>query len=186
MSTTAVETTAGQRVPAGTWRVDPIHSTAVFEVEHLGFSVFRGGFEQFDAVLLSESDGSAVLEGAAEVASLTIDEEALRNHLLSPDFFDAARHPKVGFRADGLSADGDVVTVAGELEIGGHRHTVEARGQLRGPITDLVGGTRVGLGLETVVNRNDYELGGPMELPDGGKVIGDEVKLLVSLELVKD
>lgn len=184
--TTAPDTAQKSAVPAGTWRVDPIHSTASFEVEHLGFSLFRGGFESFDAVLSSDESGSLTLEGSADVSSLTVDEEALRNHLLSPDFFDVARHPQVRYRADGLDADGEVVTVTGELEIAGHSRPIEARGQLRGPIADLAGAQRVSLALEAVIDRHEYELGGPLDLPDGGKIIGDEVKLVVALELVQD
>ncbi len=40
--TTATETTS--LVPTGTWTVDNTHSSANYEVEHGGLSVFRGGF----------------------------------------------------------------------------------------------------------------------------------------------
>ena len=53
MTTTATKT----EIPAGTWSVDPVHSSASFEVEHNGFSLFRTNFRELDAKLTSTDDG---------------------------------------------------------------------------------------------------------------------------------
>ena len=89
--------TVKQQIPAGTYAVDPVHSTISFAVVHNGVATFRSGFGYYEATL---TGGDAPrLEGTVEVASIDIDEEQLKGHLLSPEFFDAERHPRLQLRA---------------------------------------------------------------------------------------
>ena len=180
MTTTATKT----EVPAGTWSVDPVHSSASFEVEHNGFSLFRTSFKELDA-RFSAGDHTR-LEGSVAVESIDVTQPDLRAHLLSPEFFDSARHPNIEFASDELTVDGEAVTLRGELTIAGKARPVEANGAIRGPLTDPMGGERVALSLRARVNRHDYGIGWNMDLPNGKKVLGDEVTLVVELELVKD
>jgi len=171
-------------VPTGTWKLDPVHSTASFEVEHNGFSLFRTSFRELDATLTAE-DG-AHLEGRVAVESIDVTQPDFRAHLLSPEFFDVARHPHIEFSSDDLSAGGEKVVLRGELTIAGKARPVEATGAMRGPLTDAFGGERISLSLEANVDRHEYGIGWNMDLPNGKKVLGDDVKLLVELELVKE
>ena len=54
------------------------------------------------------------------------------------------------------------------------------------PIEDPMGNLHTSLVLETVIDRTEFDLGWQMDLPGGGSVLGNDVKLLVSLELVKE
>lgn len=182
--TTATETTT--QVPAGTYKVDALHSNATFEVEHAGVSIFRGGFKPIDATLVASDDGSLELTGTVSVESIGIDDENLRPHLLSPDFFDAERNPSVDFRSTEISGPADDLRVSGELEMAGAKQTVEARGRLRGPITGPDGKPRISLALETAIDRTDYGMNWQMELPGGEAALANEVKLVVELELGKE
>ena len=103
--TTAIQT-RNQRIPSGTYRIDPVHSSARFEVEHGALSRFRGGFDEVSAELEAGPDGVR-LSGAVAVASVDIDQPDLRGHLLSPEFFDAERHPEIRFGSRELRIDGD-------------------------------------------------------------------------------
>jgi polyisoprenoid-binding protein YceI len=175
MSTTQIVT----EIPAGVWSIDPVHSSATFEVEHAGLSVFRGGFKPIAATLVSGDDDLA-LEGAVAVEAISVDDENLRPHLLSPDFFDAERNPEIRFRSTEISGDADDLTVAGELEMAGVKLPVEAKGRLRGPA-----GGKLALELEAVVDRTAFGMVWQMDLPGGQPALANEVKLLVSLELNK-
>src|SRR5688572_14310063 len=110
---TATETTTS--APAGAWSVDPVHSRVEFEVAHNGLSPYRGSFSDYEVRLEGADDGSIAVEGAAKVESISADGD-LKAHLLSPEFFDAERHPEVKFRSQGveLGEDGEL-TVTGEL-----------------------------------------------------------------------
>src|SRR5439155_15051139 len=91
-----------QSLPTGTWTLDKLHSTVGFAVRHSGVSLFKGGLDDFDAELV---DGT--LRGSADVTSITIQDEALGSHLLSPDFFDASRYPRISFTSTAIRRDGD-------------------------------------------------------------------------------
>ena len=62
------------------------------------FSLFRGGFKPIDATLISGDDG-VELEGTVAVESIGVDDENIRPHLLSPDFFDVGAQPEIEFRS---------------------------------------------------------------------------------------
>jgi polyisoprenoid-binding protein YceI len=164
-----------QAVPAGTWTLDKVHSQVGFAVEHAGVSLFRGGLDDFEATL----EGGA-LSGKAGVASIKVQDENLSGHLLSPDFFDAARFPEISFVSTALRRDRDELTVEGELEIRGVRRSVRLTGTIAGPVGD-----RIGITLETTVDRTDFGMNWNMELPSGGIALENEVRLTADLELVK-
>jgi polyisoprenoid-binding protein YceI len=171
------------QIPEGTWDIDPVHSSANFEVEHAGVSVFRGGFKPIDAKLTA-SDSGFELEGAVDVASISIDDENIRPHLLSPDFFDVERNPRISYRSTEITGDLDDLEVTGELSMAGFSLPVTARGRLRGPV-DLGEVQKLSLSLETTVDRTAFGMNWQMELPSGGQALANDVKLIVELEFNK-
>jgi polyisoprenoid-binding protein YceI len=174
-----------QAIPTGVYKSDPIHSSAGFAVRHMGVGRFRGEFKDFDTELRSD-DGALSLEGKVLVASVAIDDENLNAHLLSPDFFDAERYPEIEFRSTDIrEGDGDEVIVEGDLTIKGTTKRVQAHGELTEVTTDIGGNERVGLELETTVDRTEFGLVWNAPLPRGGFAVSNDVKLVVALELVQ-
>jgi polyisoprenoid-binding protein YceI len=178
--------TQHQQIPTGTWTIDPIHSTVAFEVTHMGVSTFRAGFGDVDAALTATDDGVR-LYGAAKVESIGIDEPQFRGHVLSPEFFDVERFPEIRFEADDIQiGEGGELVVEGDLTIKDTTRRVEARGRIVGPTEGPDGSGRLGITLETVVDRTDYGLGWNMDLPDGKVVLANDVTLTIQLELVQE
>jgi len=171
MTTTLTE----QSIPTGTWTLDKVHSTVGYAVRHSGISLFKGGLTDFDASLF---DG--VLRGSADVASITVQDENLEGHLLSPDFFDAEQFPRVSFQSISIARDGDAVTVEGELELRGAKRPVTLTGTIAGPV-----GEKIGLHLETTIDRTAFGMNWQMELPNGVNALDNEVTLTADLELAK-
>ena len=180
MSATATATTL---LPAGTWKVDPTHSSATFAVKHMAVGTFRGGFENLDAALIVSDDGAATLQGTVRADSISVKDENLRAHLGSPDFFDTERHPELSFRSDSLQPTDDGLLVEGELTIKGNSRPLQAQGSVSGPSVGLDGSQRLGLTLETTVDRTLYGLNWNAPLPKGGFALANDVKLIVELEL---
>ena len=174
-----------QVVPTGTWQADRLHSSVRIEVQHMGVSTFGAGFKDFDANLVSGPDG-VTLEGSARVESFDVQDDQLRPHVLSPEFLDVERHPELRFHTTAFRQDGDEVIAEGELTIRGNTRPVEAHGRVGRPIEDPLGNQHTSLALETVIDRTEFGLGWQMDLPGGGAVLANDVKLLVSLELVKE
>jgi polyisoprenoid-binding protein YceI len=171
-------------VPRRTWAVDPVHSNANFEIEHSGVSVFRGGFEPVDAKLVSSEDG-ITLEGAVKVDTITIDDPNIRPHVLSPDFFDAERNPEITFRSTEITGTAGDLMVRGDLALAGVTLPVTARGRVRGPVEGPTG-EKLALSLEATIDRTAYGMTWQMEMPNGGPILGHEVKLIVELELAHE
>ena len=178
-------TVAEQLVPTGTWQVDKVHSTVGFAVKHMVVATFRGSFKAFDATLASD-DAGLRLTGVVDAASVDVADENLQAHLGSPDFFDVERTPEIRFESTGVRAgeDGRVI-VDGELTIKGHTETVEATGTVGYIEADMTGGERIGLELETVVDRTKFGLNWNAPLPKGGFAVANDVTLGVHLEFTK-
>lgn len=179
----STETISKHEVPAGTWVVDPVHSSINFAVTHNGVTTFRSGFERYEARLTG--DEQPRLEGTVEVDSIEIDEEMLKGHLLSPEFFDVQRFPQLRFTSEELSvADDGALRVVGNLEIHGESRKVEASGRFAQLGEDAYGKARVGLSIEATVDRRDFGLNWQAQLPSGGEVLDYAVTISVELELV--
>jgi polyisoprenoid-binding protein YceI len=177
--------TTEQKIPAGTYAVDPVHSSITFAITHNGVATFRSGFDSYEARL--EGGDAPRLDGSVDVAGIEIDEEQLKGHLLSPEFFDAERHPRLRFESSDLRVDEDgSLRVRGELEIRGEKQEVEASGKLGRLGADLGGNARVGLSLAATVDRRRFGLDWNAELPSGGEVLDYEVSIAVELELVEE
>ena len=171
--------------PAGTWAADPVHSHVSFEVAYSGVNTFRGGFSDFQAVLAGGEKPS--LEGTAKVASIDVKDEQLNGHLQTPDFLDAARHPEIGFRATELHrVDGGRVEGTGELTIKGVTQPVSLTGTVaEAPATDPFGRERLGLRLETSIDRTQYGVSWNAPNQSGGDYLANDVKLIAELALVR-
>ena len=175
-----------QQLPTGTWKLDKVHSSAGFAVKHMVVATFRGRFEDFDATLEVDEAGEAQLVGIVRPDSIVVKDENLAAHLTSPEFFDVKRHPELRFESRSIRLEGDEVVVHGELTIKGNTHPVEGRGRFVGPHEDIAGNTKVGVTLETIVDRTKFGLEWNAPLPQGGFALENDVALQVELELVKE
>jgi len=175
-----------QDISAGTWSIDKIHSHVGFAVKHMVVSTFRTRFEDYDGALTVGEDGAPSLEGYVNVDSIVVKDENFAGHLKSPDFFDSANYPQINFRSTAVRVqEGGQLEVDGELTIKDHTHNVTARGTISGPHEDIAGNEKVGVELETVVDRREFGLEWNAPLPKGGFAVDNDVKLEVSLELVR-
>ena len=174
-----------QNISAGTWNIDKVHSHVGFAVKHMVVATFRGRFEEYDGALTVGEDGDPRLEGTVDVDSIVVKDENLAGHLKAPDFFDSERYPKIQFRSSAVRVRGGELEVEGQLTIKDRTHDVTARGTITGPHEDIAGNEKVGIELETVVDRREFGLEWNAPLPKGGVAVENDVKLEVSLELVR-
>jgi polyisoprenoid-binding protein YceI len=170
--------------PAGTWQADPVHSHVSFEVTYAGVNTFRGSFGDYSATLVGGDE--PVLEGSAKVASVDVKDDQLSGHLQTPDFFDAARYPEITFRSTGLrEVEDGLVEGVGELTIKGVTRPIALTGRVSAPNVDPFGRERLGLSLETTVDRTEFGVNWNAPNQGGGNYLGNDVKLVVELALVK-
>ena len=174
MSTITQESTT---IPAGTFVADTVHSSVGFEVPY-AVATFSGTVRDFEASLV---DGKVA--GSARIESIQVKDENLEGHLLSPEFFDAERHPVLTF-AGNLERDGDQARVVGEITLKSITQPVVLESTITGPAVDHFGSTRVGLKLQTVIDRTKFDMNWNMPLPNGEPALANEVTLTADLTLV--
>jgi polyisoprenoid-binding protein YceI len=169
-----------QAIPTGTWTLDPTHSTIGFEVDYLA-GTFRGQFREAEATL-----AGGVLTGSAKVASVDVKDENQNVHLQSPDFFDAERYPELTFESSDIEVDGPAVTIRGGIRIKGVEKPIELTGTFTEPIADYTERERLGLRLETTVDRTDFGVDWNAPLPSGEPALANEVKISAELFFIRE
>jgi polyisoprenoid-binding protein YceI len=131
-------------VPAGTWTVDPVHTTIGFQVTDTSdlFSSVNGRFTEFEGRLQGGEEPS--IAGAIRVDSLRTDNEQRDAHLTSPDFLEAAKHPEIRFESTSVEPTGDDrFALRGNLFVKEQPFEVELQGRLRGQGTGKLGDERL-------------------------------------------
>jgi polyisoprenoid-binding protein YceI len=180
-----VATPAKTSLPAGTWKVDPIHSGVEFQVKHLGIATVKGQFNEFEGTLEAGPDGAKAY-GTVQTASVDTREPQRDEHLRSADFFEVDTYPEIGFRSTAIRPVGeDELEIDGELTIHGVTRPITLRAEIEGTETDLQGNDRVGLSASAQINRSDYEMRFNAALGSGNVVVSDKVKILVDISAVK-
>ena len=174
-----------ETIPAGTYNVDPAHSSVGFEVRHMGIATVRGAFRKFEGTLDATGD-APVLSGTVEVASVDTGDPQRDGHLASPDFFDAENYPQITFTSTaGEAIDASQVRLNGEITIRGITKPIELTGVIAEGGADPWGNERIGLELSGAIDRREFELKWNQTLPNGNLLVSNEVKLLVSVSAVK-
>jgi polyisoprenoid-binding protein YceI len=175
--------TTRARVAPGTWAHDPVHSSIGFSVRHMVVATYRSRFDDFETRLEVPEQGEPRLEGVVRAESIEAKDPNLAAHLRAEDFFDTERFPEIRFTSTAFRIDGDRVEVTGRLTIKDHTEEVTGRGTFVGPTTDPFGREKLGLRLDTTVDRRAFGLTWNAPLPKGGFALADEVTLEIELEL---
>jgi polyisoprenoid-binding protein YceI len=173
------------KLPVGTWQLDATHSSAGFAVKHMGVATFRSRFEQLDATLAVTEDGGAELVGSVGAASIVVKDENFQAHLRAADFFDTDRYPELRFASTAIRRDGEQLVLDGELTIKDQTQAVQARGTITDATETLYGAVKLGITLETIIDRRAYGLNWNAPLPKGGLALANDVKLELELEFTQ-
>jgi polyisoprenoid-binding protein YceI len=173
------------QLPVGTWQLDAVHSSASFSVKHMGVATFRSRFEQLAATLTVGEDGAAELLGSVRSDSIAVKDENFQAHLRAADFFDSDRYPELRFASTAIRRDGEQLVLDGQLTIKDQTHPVQARGAITDPIETLYGAVKLGITLETIIDRRAYGLNWNAPLPKGGMALANDVRLELELEFTQ-
>jgi polyisoprenoid-binding protein YceI len=191
MSTTNTVTPAtGNEAQTGktTWGIDTAHSHVGFAIKHLMIATVRGSFTKVTGtVTVDERDPtSASIDITIPTASVTTGDEKRDGHLRSPDFFDVERYPAMTFRSTRVQkASGDTFRVVGDLTIRDVTREVALDVDVLGRAKDPWGQEHAAFEAKTKVNRFDYGLTWNAALEAGGVLVGDDVKISIEAQLLK-
>ena len=168
-----------------TFVADKAHSQVGFKVRHLGISNVRGQFADYDATVQFDPENLETLqvEAAINVGSINTGIERRDNHLRSDDFFNAEQFPAMTFVSKEVrNVDGDEFELVGDLTIRDVTKEVVLEGEFLGAAAQGEK-QKVGFEAETTINRFDYNLKWDKLTEAGGFVVGEEVDIILELEL---
>ncbi|MGH3152649.1 MAG: YceI family protein [Streptosporangiaceae bacterium] len=186
-ATTDAVTTLGAPVPAGwaagTWMIDPAHSSVGFAVRHL-MSRVRGTFSEVSGQIVTDPDPSrSEATATIGVPSVSTGNHMRDDHLRSADFFDTGHYPVMTFTSTAVRPAGGCWVLSGELTIRDVTRPVELEVEFLG--TDpagLQGETRIGFAARGAISRRDFGITFGLAA-DGTKiVVGDRVDLTLDVE----
>ncbi len=182
----AIFASAALALPAAaaeTYTIDPRHTFPGFEVSHLGISTQRGRFNRTRGqIALDRAAKSGWVLIEVDPASVDTGDAQLEAILRSETFFDADTHRYVYFRSTGMEFDGErLARVPGELTLLG----------VTRPLTLTVQSLNCGVspvnkketcGADVTATLRRSEFGMSRHIP----AVGDEVRLLIQVEAVRD
>ena len=188
MSATDTTTSRNTATSAGTvWTIDPSHSGASFSVRHM-FTKVRGRFTELSGTI--ETDNGSFTNGQVNVEinadSVDTNDAQRDGHLRTNDFFGTGDNPRITFRSTGVTPkSGDDFLLHGDLTIRGITRPVTLDAEYDGGGKTPFGTEVAAWTAETEIDRKDFDLTWNAPLEAGGFLIGDDVKITIDIEAVR-
>jgi polyisoprenoid-binding protein YceI len=173
---------AGRFAAADTYKVDPVHSFALFSVHHFNAGNVWGRFnEPAGQFALDPADPTKdSFQVELKLAKLDTANARRDSDLRGPDWFSARQFPTITFKSASVKkGEGSNVEVTGDLTTHGVTKSVVVAVEITGIAKDPFGNTRAGIQGTVTVKRGDF---GMKAMPGA---VGDEVRLIVALEGTK-
>ena len=188
MSSIAATTPTPQAEGYSVWQIDTAHSLVEFSVRHMMVTNVKGRFTGISGSIVDagEDPKYSSVKAAIDVTTLITGDPQRDEHLRSPDFFDIARYPSIAFESRKISGTRDKFTVTGDLTIHGVTREVQLDVTFNGTGTNPLGKAVAGFTAETKLNRKDFGLNWNMALEAGGFLVGDEARVVLELEAVRE
>ena len=164
---------------AGTWEVDPNHTTIGFVARYIMVTKVRGHFKKFSgAIHVEEKIEDSWAELTIDAASIDTNQPDRDNHLRSPDFLDVERFPTITYRTSKVELTGPTtLKVTGDLTIRDVTKPVVLDVEFEGVTKDAFGKTRVAFSAMGEIDRTDFGASWNMALETGGWLVSKEIKL---------
>ena len=172
---------------AATYAVDPGHSSVTFKIRHL-FSNVQGQFTKYEGTIDYDPAKAETWAtgGTIDVTSINTNEPKRDKHLLSADFFDAEKFPKIEFKSTGVK---EVTPTSAKLEgvitIHGVEKPILLDVAINGAGKDPWGNTRAAFTATTKIDRKDFGINWNQALDNGGVLVGEEVQITLEIEAIQ-
>jgi polyisoprenoid-binding protein YceI len=170
------------------WIIDPAHSEVQFKVKHLVISTVTGSFNKFEGSAEAETDdfNNASINFSMDVDSIDTNQAQRDGHLKSADFFDVATYPHITFVSTSFThTSGSDYTLKGNLTIKGVTKPIELAVEMGGVATDPYKNVKAGFDITGIVNRKEYGMTFNVPTETGGLMLGEDIKLSISVQLAK-
>ena len=173
---------------AATYKLDAAHAEVGFKVSHLGISNVKGAFANVDGTFDFDSSNIEKSKTAVTIkaSSINTNNKKRDDHLRSKDFLNVGTYPEISFTSKEIKNVKDKnFTVVGDLSIANVKKEVELDVVFNGEAKDPWGNQRAAFEATTVINRKDFGLTWNKVLETGGLVVGEQVKISIDIEGIK-
>lgn len=170
---------------AGTYAIDPTHTNVEFSVKHLMISTVKGRFSDVTGTIEIPEVGQPSVTVTIGAASIDTRTDARDTHLRSADFFDVEHYPQLQFVSTRTERTDGGYTLAGDLTIRGTTRPVTLMVTEEGAGVDPWGNEKVAFAATGKIRRGDFGLTWNAALEAGGVLVGEEVKITIDAQLVK-
>ncbi len=174
---------------AETWVIDTSHSSAQFEVSHLMVATVEGSFSDVKGTVVLDDKNlkASKIEAEIGVASVNSGDKKRDKHLLSADFFDAKKHPKMVFKSTKITKAGKGYKVQGKLTMRGTTKPVTLKvSKVSKPVMHPMAKVPArGAEASTTINRQKFGVKWNKSLDKGGLMVGNDIDITIKLELHK-
>ena len=178
-----------QNIPgyqAGTYVIDPVHSSIEFSIRHMMVAKVKGQFVDFSGtIVLADDPAASTAEASIDPKSVDTRNNDRDNHLRSGDFFSTEEHPEWTFKSTGVRENGDDFVLVGDLQIKGVTKQVELVLEFGGIGADASGAIRAGATATTKIKRSDFGITFNVNLETGGVMLGDDINVVVEISAIK-
>ena len=167
------------------YSVDPMHSKVGFEIPHLVISSVEGRFTKYDGTFtLAEPFEKSSFKASVDVASIDTAEKKRDEHLVSPDFFDAKKFPKMTFESTEVKGTPEAFKLTGNLTIHGVTKKVTFDSKYLGSVVDGYGNQKVAFHGTTKISRKEFGLVWSQAV-EAGPIVGDDVTINLNIQAGK-
>lgn len=173
---------AGRPAAGEQFKVDAVHSSIGFRIEHLHVAFFHGRFNDVVGTFaFDQADPSnTVLDIRVRAASIDTHNGLRDRHLKSAEFFDVGKFKEITFRGSGANRlDEHRFNIAGDLTLHGVTRPLTVTVTRTGTGPGMRGEQRSGFETFFEIKRSDF---GMNAMPN---LLGDDVTLTVSIEGVR-
>jgi polyisoprenoid-binding protein YceI len=174
---------AAPALAAEKYAIDVAHTTVVATWNHFGFSNQSVDFHDFDGTF--DFDAADPTKSSIDItiplATLHTGVTKLDEHIKSPDFFDAAKFPKVTFKSTKIEKSGsDSLKVTGDLNLHGVTKPVTLDVKIN-KIADhpMKKVPAAGFDAHTTIKRSEFGI--EKYVPN----VSDDIKISISMEAQK-
>jgi polyisoprenoid-binding protein YceI len=172
--------------PAGTWNIDPSHSSIAVTARHLMVTKVRGSLAFEGTIHIDERPEDSWVEVTIDAASVNTGNPQRDEHMRSADFLDVENHPTIEFRSTGTEVVGDYkLAVHGDLTVRGVTKPVELDVEYLGLFTDPWGNTRAGFTATAQLDREQWGMTWNQALETGGVLVGKTLDVELDIQAIR-
>ena len=171
------------------WRIDPSHSLVEFAVRHLAVATVKGRLRIASGTIVYDEGTPEDSSVEVTIDARTVDTQEVHRDadLRSANFLDVDRYPEIAFHSTAVEpAADDRARILGVLAMHGVKRAIALDARLTGHGRRSDGGEVIGFEARTTINRKEFGLAWNAVLETGGLVVGDEIKIEIDVEAVRD